>query len=265
MAVSLVALGLLLAAAPASAQPGPQPLPPSPIPLGPVPTLAHTSWPRPAYGDTLYFRKAPRRPVPGQPGQLALRPAPVSAAKPVLLRTAMMQREGRAADVEDTTEYKLQLEPPHPDRMFRLESESSLRQRMHQEARNEKESERMEFPEEQPISREAYTPRRFPGQTELAEPQYLCHRRLLFQQLNAERYDWDLGPIHPLVSAAIFYGDVVTLPYHAFTRWCEHCDCSTGYCLPGDPVPLLLYPPERSWTGALAEAGAIAAVFAIFP
>ena len=45
-----------------------------------------------------------------------------------------------------------------------------------------------------------------------------------------------------------------------------HCyDCSAGKCLPGDPVPLLLYPPELSITGALAEGAAIAVLEVLFP
>jgi hypothetical protein len=35
--------------------------------------------------------------------------------------------------------------------------------------------------------------------------------------------------------------------------------------LPGDPVPLLIYPPELSLTGTVMEAGTIVALFAIFP
>ena len=55
------------------------------------------------------------------------------------------------------------------------------------------------------------------------------------------------------------------LPYHMATDPCRKCECSAGYCLPGDPVPLLCYPPQLSLTGAVAEAATIAALFAIFP
>ena len=45
----------------------------------------------------------------------------------------------------------------------------------------------------------------------------------------------------------------------------EQFDSSAGKCLPGDPTPLLLYPPEISFSGLLGEAGVIAAGVAIFP
>ena len=55
------------------------------------------------------------------------------------------------------------------------------------------------------------------------------------------------------------------LPYHSFIDPFRLYEYNTGYCLPGDPVPLLLYPPEISATGAIAEAASILAVLAIFP
>jgi hypothetical protein len=42
-------------------------------------------------------------------------------------------------------------------------------------------------------------------------------------------------------------------------------ECNAGYYLPGDPMPFLLYPPELSFSGALAEAAIIGLGFAIFP
>jgi hypothetical protein len=93
----------------------------------------------------------------------------------------------------------------------------------------------------------------------------VCYGRLLFEQKNLERYGWDLGFITPFVSAGKFYWDVVWIPYHIWTAPCRQYECSAGYCLPGDPVPLLIYPPELSLTGTVMEAGTIVALFAIFP
>ena len=42
-------------------------------------------------------------------------------------------------------------------------------------------------------------------------------------------------------------------------RACER-EASTGYPLPGDPVPFLLYPPQITVTGVVLEAGVIADV-----
>ena len=61
-----------------------------------------------------------------------------------------------------------------------------------------------------------------------------------------------------------FYADLVTVPLTFGARPCEG-EASTGYCLPGDPVPLLLYPPEITLTGTALEVGVIVALAAIFP
>jgi hypothetical protein len=162
-------------------------------------------------------------------------------------------------------EYQIQLEPPGPERLFRLESEQTLQERMRQEARQRPTLERINFPEEPVLSTQAYAARPFPPAREVVEPNYVCYRRLYFEDKNSERYGWDLGFIQPFVSAGIFYWDVATLPYHMATDPCRKFECSAGYCLPGDAVPYLLYPPELNLTGIAAEAGTIAALFAIFP
>ena len=38
---------------------------------------------------------------------------------------------------------------------------------------------------------------------------------------------------------------------------CQRFECSAGYCLPGDPVPYLLYPLPLSITGTAAETGIV--------
>jgi hypothetical protein len=172
---------------------------------------------------------------------------------------------GDEAFQQEATNLSVPLEPPGNGRLFRLESEKSYMQRIEQQHLQGPEHDRVEFPEEPPVSTEQYKARTFPRVTELVEPNYLCYKRLYFEQLNAERYGWDLGIIHPIVSAGIFYWDLVTLPYHMGTEPFRKYECSAGYCLPGDPVPLLLYPPEFSVTGTVLEAGAIVSLFAIFP
>jgi hypothetical protein len=136
--------------------------------------------------------------------------------------------------LEELPEYQIQLEPPGPERLFRLESEQTLQERMRQEARQRPTLERINFPEEPVLSTQAYAARPFPPAQELVEPNYVCYRRLYFEDKNSERYGWDLGFIQPFVSAGIFYWDVVTLPYHLGTDPCRKFECSAGYCLPGD-------------------------------
>lgn len=159
----------------------------------------------------------------------------------------------------------MQLEPPGPKRLFRLDSEGALQERIRQEARERPKPERVEFPEEPIVGQGTYVARAFPGRNLQVEPAYVCYGRLLFEDKNSERYGWDLGFIQPVVSLGEFYWDVVALPYHVFTAPCRQYECSAGYCLPGDPVPYLLYPPEFSVTGSVMEAGGIIGLIAIFP
>jgi hypothetical protein len=167
---------------------------------------------------------------------------------------------------EESTTFPVQLEPPGPERLFgHLESEAHLFERIRQEDRGQTPIDIAVFPQEPVLSRTPYYGRRWPALHETAEANYLCYQRLLYEQKNFERGGWDLGAITPIVSALDFYKDFVLMPYHGFTDVCRCYECNTGYCLPGDPVPLVLYPPEPSVSGALAEVAAVAAVVAIFP
>jgi hypothetical protein len=166
---------------------------------------------------------------------------------------------------EQSLEYQIQLEPPGPQRLFQIDSEKSLFERMRQEARERPIPERLIFPDE-PVVRGGPThPRPFPPSLMQVEPNYTCYGRLFFEQKNFERYGWDLCFITPFVSAGAFFADLALLPMHIGADPLRKCDCNSGYCLPGDPVPLLLYPPEITITGSLLEAGTAIALIAIFP
>jgi hypothetical protein len=173
--------------------------------------------------------------------------------------------QGTARGGEEQVEFQVQLEPPGPQRLFRLESERSLNERMRQEARERPSPERIAFPEEPVVTGGGPLTRAFPPAQELVEPYYVCYNRLYFEDLNSERYGWDLGFLQPVVSTGLFFFDVAFLPYHMAMEPCRCYECSSGYCLPGDPVPYLIYPPEWSVTGTMAEIGVIAGLIAIFP
>ncbi len=183
--------------------------------------------------------------------------------KPNFQPVAQRVPEKPRTQADDISAYNIQLTVPGLGRLTRLESEAALKERMRQEALRY--GERLVFPDEPILSKEPFTARQWPPYVRHVEPYYVCYGRLLFEQKNFERYGWDLGPIAPLVSAGKFFWDVAWLPYHLGTRPCQQYECSAGYCLPGDPVPLLLYPPEVSVTGALAEAGVVTGLFFIFP
>lgn len=165
-----------------------------------------------------------------------------------------------------TGEYQYLVQPPGPDMLFSgLKSEAGFMETLKQEWRDNGHKDRLIFPDEPVISTETYLGRSWPQYSEVVEPYFVAHKRLMFEQINYERYGWDLGIVDPPLSAAKFVADVVMLPYHAYTDPCRHFDTGAGYCLPGDPVPLLIYPPELSATGALAETAAVLTVFAVFP
>jgi hypothetical protein len=161
----------------------------------------------------------------------------------------------------------MQLSLPGPHRLFRLDSEAAVLERIRQEARETRVPTFIEFPEplrgetrEQPLA-----PRRWPLSVERAEACYVYHGRLPFEQINSERYGWSMGVLQPPISTLHFYADVVTLPYHLATQPCFAGDTNAGKCLPGDPVPLLLYPPRCSLSGLIAEAAAVTLVAFVFP
>ena len=104
-----------------------------------------------------------------------------------------------------------------------------------------------------------------PGRV-LYEPAYVAHRRLHFEEKNAERYGWDLGFIQPFVSTAYFYKDVVLWPNSLASGvrtgfW----DTSAGKCLPGSPTPYYLYPPGLTITGSVVEAALITGIAIVIP
>ena len=95
---------------------------------------------------------------------------------------------------------------------------------------------------------------KYDPRTELVEPAYVVHRRLYFEQKNVERGGWDLGLIQPAASAFHFYNNLLTWPHGLASNLRSCWDTSAGKCLPGNPTPFYLYPPEATLTGTVAEA-----------
>jgi hypothetical protein len=204
---------------------------------------------------------------PGLPPEPIQRTSAQILPRPIDPSTRPLSRYG-ADDLQAPIPLGLREGGPNP--VVRVESEENFDRRITQIVRQNPGTQtglpdRAIFPEEPVVSREKFAPRSFPAASLLVEPNYVCYGRLYFQERNAERYGWDLGMVQPAVSAGVFFFDVATLPYHWGANLCKGPACSAGQCLPGDPVPYLLYPPELSLTGAVAEAGAIAGVLAVFP
>ncbi len=148
------------------------------------------------------------------------------------------------------------------------QSELQLKQSIVAEVEQAKQSEIFRtFPDTyyNEFPKDPYVARTFQPSVERVDPNYVCYERLYFEDKNTERYGWDLGMIQPLVSVGEFYADVALFPYHFGTRPCQRFEADAGYCLPGDPVPYLIYPVELSVAGGILEAGTIVGLAAIFP
>jgi hypothetical protein len=142
------------------------------------------------------------------------------------------------------------------DKVFRLESDAELLERIVKELRAEK----LDYvtlaglPTLTPLAPPgtAYQSKTasYPPVKQLIEPNFLIHRRLYFEEKNSERYGWDLGIVQPVVSTLYFYKDTLLWPAKLASRPFERYDSSAGKCLPGSAVPYYLYPPEVSLFGA---------------
>jgi len=257
----------LPAAVVAKPVPLPAPVAAPPLPKAPLPApiVSQPVWSPVSPYSVRSKPAAPlaAKPLPAPTAPVVAAPLPASGIQ----RTAMQAPKlpGDAGASDESQDYFVQLEPPGPQRLFRLESEQSLHERMRQEALQRPSPDRIEFPSYKPLSDTPFLAREWPLQTEYAEACYVCYGRLFFEELNAERYGWDLGVIAPVVSTLYFYKDLALLPYHIGTQPFCCFDCSAGHCLPGDPVPYLCYPPKLSVPGTLAEAGTVLALMAIFP
>jgi hypothetical protein len=97
------------------------------------------------------------------------------------------------------------------------------------------------------------------------EPSYVVHRKLFFEDKNAERYGWEIGIAQPAISAAYFAKDVLLWPSHLASSLFERYDTSAGKCPPGSPVPYLLYPPEITAFGGSVGAAAIIGTALLIP
>jgi hypothetical protein len=179
-------------------------------------------------------------------------------------RAAYQGRLPTVPTVEDGADFDFELELPSPTRVYRLESEAQWKERLKQREKDKGKPAPV-FPEYVALTTEKYYGRQWPQQDIHPEPNYVCYGRLYFEQKNFERYGWDLGVLSPIVESLVFGADVALLPYHMGTDPFRCYDSNAGYCLPGDPTPLLLYPPQLSATGAIAEASTIAGLIAVFP
>jgi len=197
----------------------------------------------------------------------------------------------REVDEKMKADLKLPVSPinrPDPAKVFRIESDSGLDQRMKNElyeaALEKYNAEKKLFDEKRDPTKTPPSKRireefklpdpgfninnsanyvsrigTYPPTQAKLEPGFLVHRRLMFEEVNAERYGWDFGLLSPVVSSAYFYKDLLLWPAHLASNWRERYATNAGKYLPGTPVPYFLYPPEITITGGAIGAGAIVA------
>jgi hypothetical protein len=212
--------------------------------------------------------------TPGTPGTAP--PIPPGTAPGIPPGTGAGAGTGSGLDVgatgagprtgTDPYEAYIRLDPPGKERLFGArDTERELEERMRQERKDIGVGDPIQFPEKPELTTEAYQTRRQAPIIVLAEPSYIVYQRLYFEDKNSERYGWDLGPIQPLVSTACFFKDVLLFPHNCATDLCRRFETNAGQCLPGDPVPYIVYPPEVSGSGLLAEVGLIALLFVAVP
>jgi len=259
MAASLLGLGLLLAANTGQAQQTDEsdnaPRRPTRQTLKAASTKDAQATPAKA---TISYHKEPEAPPP-----LTLQQA---AYQITSSQSSGAAGSGVTGPYSTTTDESSGLVIPGFDRVFgRLESEASLNERIRQRARDQDAKDRTIFPVEPVVSKDSYKPRTFVAHALLVEPNYVPHGHLWFEQKNFERAGWDLGILSPIASAGKFYCDFVMLPYQLVNQMGRGIETSAGKCLPGDPTPLLLYPPEISMTASLGETAAIIGLIAVFP
>jgi hypothetical protein len=201
------------------------------------------------------------KPLPVPPAALAkpigvaeskehARPArPVAMAPVMPVQNQIVEPPPTVAEapsvIDALKEYQILLDSPSPEMLFgKLDSEKMLEKRMRQQAMQRNPPDNVHFPVNPPLTKEKYQARNFAHSAIYEEPNYVVYNRLYFEDKNAERYGWDLGAIQPFVSTLRFYKDVALWPAAFLLNPCQTVDTSAGQCLPGDPVPYLIYPAE---------------------
>jgi len=94
----------------------------------------------------------------------------------------------------------------------------------------------------------------------------LCHKPLLFEEVQLERYGHTTGPIfQPVLSSAHFFLNVAVMPYKMGMNPPNECQYALGYYRPGSCAPWLLPPAPLSVRGGLMQAGAITGLIFLVP
>lgn len=215
----------------------------------------HGGWAAILYG-VLTLRSAHAEPVRPMPAQLGL---PAETETPSRDVPAVSKTAGKVKAMpsdSNVSPVAAQGEPagggierlvpvipigfPKREQLFRLRSE----ERFFAKIKEEMESRKVVslFPEPLKLTDITVIERgAWPTAWCIAEPNYVCHSRLWFEQRAFERDGWYIGILQSPVSALLFYTDILKLPVYWALDPCRDFECNAGLCLPGDPSPLRWY------------------------
>ena len=145
-----------------------------------------------------------------------------------------------------------------------LDSQKMFEERMRQQALQRTPPDSVQFPANAPITTTTLV--RKPPSTTIpgTPPSFVTYRCISKRRMrNDSAGTWALfnRRCHSLISIRTF----LLCPHNYFSHPLRRYESCAGYCLPGDPVPYILYPPEFTLTGSVAEAAIIVGLFAILP
>jgi hypothetical protein len=122
------------------------------------------------------------------------------------------------------------------------------------------------LPKECPLGQADFSGRNWGPITYTWTASALCHKPLLFEEPQVERYGHGFRPIvQPFASAAHFFVCVPAIPYILGVEPWNECIYTLGYYRPGSCAPYTLDPLPISLRAALAEAGVVTGIVAILP
>lgn len=109
-------------------------------------------------------------------------------------------------------------------------------------------------------------PRSFIPSTVQWKASGICHHPLYFEELQLERYGHEVGPVlQPVLSSAVFFGNVLMLPYHVGMNPPWECQYALGHERPGNCMPWTMETIPYSEPGTFLQAAAITSAVFILP
>jgi len=121
-------------------------------------------------------------------------------------------------------------------------------------------------PPECPLGEKQFPERCFAPITYTWKASALCHKPLVFEEKQLERYGHSFRPVvQPICSAAHFFMCVPAMPYILGVEPPNECIYTLGYYRPGSCAPYTLDPLPLSVRGAVMEGAAVTGLVFLLP